>query len=75
MKKQYDIYETRSWKYDIVLYHDGVKIFTESKWQGNELDNYINEIESEGYERGYLKEDVEAAKRHYEYLLARQIGD
>lgn len=75
MKKQYDVYETRSWKYDIVLYHDGVKIFTESKWQGSELDNYINEIESEGYERGYLKEDVEAAKRRYEYLLARQIGD
>jgi hypothetical protein len=31
MRKQYDYYETRSFKYNIDLYHDGVKMASEEK--------------------------------------------
>ena len=73
MRKQYDCYETRSFKYDIILYHDGVKVAAESKWFGDELNAYIDGLESEGYTRGYTKDDVEKARKHYEYLYENRI--
>ena len=40
MRKQYDYYECPSFKYNIVLYHDGVKVAVEGKWL-TDLDEYL----------------------------------
>lgn len=72
MKKQYDYYETR-WPYhEVVLYHDGVKVTIERK-DLLELDDYLEQLENDGYTRGYIEEDVEEARRHWEHIYENRI--
>lgn len=73
MRKQYDYYESRWPYYTIVLYHDGVKVGTERK-SLHELDDYLEELESEGYTLGYTEEDVETARKEYENKRTNRIG-
>jgi hypothetical protein len=72
MRKQYDCYETFSFRYNIDLYHDGVKVATEKK-RYNEMADYIRQLEAQGYTPGYLKEDVEKARLEYEHRYANRI--
>lgn len=72
MKKQYDYYECRWPYYEIVLYHDGVKVGVERK-SLHELDEYLEELEAEGYIRGYTEEDVEAARKKWEHIYENKI--
>lgn len=72
MRKQYDCYETFSFRYNIDLYHDGVKVATE-KTSYYEMGDYIQQLEAQGYTRGYLKEDVEEARLEYEHRYENRI--
>lgn len=72
MRKQYDYYETRPFKYEIVLYHDGVKVATEKRWE-DDVPKYLKELKAQGYTQGYLKEDVEEARGEYEHRYANRI--
>ena len=73
MIKQYTIQEGATFRYWITTYRDGVKIETTKVWQGDEMDTFINKLESDGYERAYTKEVVQEAKENYERLLAHQL--
>jgi hypothetical protein len=42
-------------------------------WEGDEIDNFIDKLEAEGYERAYTREAVQEAKENYERLLAHQL--
>jgi hypothetical protein len=72
VRKQYDYYECPSFKYNIVLYHDGVKVAVEGKWL-TDLDDYLEELEAQGYTRGYTKEDVDNARINYEHKYENRI--
>lgn len=72
MKKQYDYYECRWPNYEIVLYHDGEKVGVEKK-SLLECDEYLEELESQGYTRGYTAEDVEKARERYEHMYENRI--
>lgn len=72
MRKQYDYYETRPFKYNIDLYHDGIKVATEISWDSDILIR-LRELGHKGYTRGYLKEDVEEAHREYEHRYENRI--
>lgn len=73
MRKQYDLYEGASFRYWVVLYHDGVKVDAVKKWQGDELSAYLDKLESEGYTRGYTKDDVEEAYKKYIHIYNNRI--
>lgn len=75
IKKQYRYYETCSWKYDIITYHNGVKHSSVSMWMGDEMDKYIEDLESQGYTYGYLPDEVDDAKTIYEDMLANIISE
>ena len=72
MKKQYDYYECRWPNYEIVLYHDGVKVGVERKGL-LVLDEYLGLLENEGYTLGYTEEDVEKARKKWEYIYKNRI--
>lgn len=72
MKKQYDYYESRWPSYKIILYHNGIKVAAKRK-NLLELDKYLEELETEGYTRGYTKEDVEEARKKWEYIYENRI--
>ena len=72
MRKQYDYYETFSFSYNVDLYHDGVKVATEEMTY-YEIGDYIQQLEAQGYTRGYLKEDVDEARRKYEHKYENRI--
>ena len=72
MRKQYDYYETFSFSYNVDLYHDGVKVATKEKIY-YEMGDYIQQLEVQGYTRGYLREDVEKARREYEHKYENRI--
>ena len=72
MKKQYDYYECRWPNYEIILYHDGVKVGVE-RIDLLKLDNHLEELEAEGYTRGYTEEDVEKARKRWEHIYANRI--
>ena len=74
MRKQYDIYECPSFCYNIVLYHDGMKVGVEKK-SVLDCDEYVDELESRGYTRGNTKEDIENARQRYEFLYENRIGE
>ncbi len=74
MKKQYTVRKAASFLNKVNLYHDGCLIYSHKCWD-DELFDYTNSIESEGYEIAVEKEEVEKAKRYYEYLLSRQLCD
>jgi hypothetical protein len=75
MRKQYVIQEGLSFRYWITTYRDGVKIENTKVWQGNEMDNFIDKLEAEGYERAYTREAVQEAKENYEWLLAHRLAE
>lgn len=72
MKKQYDCYECRWPYYEIVLYHDGVKVGVE-RIGLLELDGRLEQLEVEGYTRGYTEEDVEKARKGWERIYENRI--
>lgn len=72
MKKQYDYYECRWPSYEIILYHDGVKISDERVTLLN-LDERLEQLEAEGYTLGYTEEDIEKARKKYEYYYENRI--
>ena len=73
MKKQYTFYRKSSFKYIVKLYNDGVLIDTTEKWEGDEIDNYLEDIEDCGYTLGFLPEDVEAERKTFETMKNNQI--
>lgn len=79
--KQYTWSETVAFRYSFNLYHDGKKIGTYKIWE-DEYDDFINLIESKGYVRGFvLQEIMEAAQSLlkaesiYNHRLANQIKE
>jgi hypothetical protein len=73
MRKQYVIQEGLTFRYWITTYQDGVMMENTKVWEGDEIDNFIDKLEAEGYERAYTREAVQEAKENYERLLARQL--
>ena len=73
MKKQYRIVE-RHWPYyNIILYHDGVKVATRDSDQmmiGTDTDK----LEDEGYTYGYTDDEIEKARKKHEHKLENRIG-
>lgn len=72
MKKQYDCYECRWPNYEVVLYHDGIKVGAE-RIDLLKLDKYLEDLEAEGYTRGYTEEDVENARKRWEHIYENRI--
>ena len=72
MRKQYDTYECRGPIYEIVLYHDGEKVEVK-RVSLLQYDNCIEELEGQGYTRGYTEDDVEKARKKYEYTYENRI--
>ena len=74
MRKQYIISPgPTSFQYWIRTYWDGINIENTRVWQGDELDNFVDKLEADDYERAYTKEAVQKAKEEYEYLLTHQL--
>ena len=73
MRKQYTIEQGATFRYWITTYRDGMKIEEHKVWVGDEMSDYIDKIEAEGYEKAYKKEEVQEAKEKYEHMLARQL--
>ena len=67
MKKQYYFSCSATFCSYITLYHDGVKVSTE-KIYADELFDYIERLEKQGYTRGFSKNAVEEARKEYEHL-------
>ena len=72
MRKQYDCYETRWPNYEVVLYHDGNKVAVENK-SLLAIDEYLEQLEAEGYTRGYTEEDVAKARKRWEHIYENRI--
>lgn len=73
VKKQYTIKEGSTFRYWITTYRDGSKMEAHKVWVGDEMNDYIDKIEAEGYEKAYTREEVQEAKEKYERMLARQL--
>ena len=65
MRKQYIIQEGLPFRYWITTYRDGVKIENTKVWQGDEMNDFIDKLEADGYERAYTREAVQEAKENY----------
>lgn len=72
MKKQYIITEAATFRYWVATYHDGVLIQRDKVWS-DDLSDFTDKLEAEGYEQAYTKRVVQAAKANYERLAARQL--
>ena len=72
MKKQYYIEQGKGFRVDIVLYHDGVEVDRIKTWEGNTFD-FLRNLKTDGYTRGYLKEDVDEAYDEYLFQLQNII--
>lgn len=73
MRKQYRIVEGRWPYYELVLYHDGIKVETRDSNQmviGHDTDK----LAEEGYTYGYTDEEIEMARERYERKRANRIG-
>ena len=73
MRKQYTVSAGATFRYWVTTYHDGVEVESIKVWLGDELDNLIDKLELEGYERAFTKEKVQEVKERYEWFLARQL--
>ena len=73
MRKQYTLTECPTFRYHIVLYHDGKEVETVNLWAGDEFEEYIDSLEDNGYTLGYTKEELEKAYNHYKYLHENRI--
>lgn len=75
MKKQYrtDEPDWKSWRIDI--YHDGVKVSSETylRIQDDEYNDRLDELEVQGYTYGYTPEEVALGKKLYEHRLNNVI--
>ena len=75
MKKQYRTNgaDWKIWRIDI--YHDGVKITSETflRIQDDEYQDRIDELEAQGYTYGYTVEEVKLGKKLYEHRLNNLI--
>ena len=75
MKKQYrtDELDWKTWR--IYIYHDGVKVGSETylRIQDDEYNDRLDELEEQGYTYGYTPEEVENAKKLYEHKLKNII--
>lgn len=72
MKKQYRYYETTSFKYEIVSYHDGYIVNFNEVWL-TELNDEIDKLEEQGYTYGFTQKEVDEAKERYERMLENII--
>ena len=72
MRKQYIVSDGPTFYRWITTYIDGVKIENTKVWL-DDYDEFIDDLEAEGYERAYTKEKVQEAKENYERLLAMQL--
>ena len=73
MKKQYMTSFAGSFRYVIHIYHDGYLVDLTKMWFGDELNAYIDKLESEGYTKAYSEDEVVKAQKKYEYLLERKL--
>ena len=73
MKRQYRYYETKTFRYNIELYHDGKFIESYMVWFGDELDNEIARLEEQGYTYGFTEEEVEEALCQCEKIIKNKI--
>ena len=72
MKKQYRITE-RHWPfYNIILYHDGMKVEVRDS-DRIVIDMDINKLEREGYTYGYTDDEIEKARKAYEHMVENRI--
>ena len=72
MKKQMQ-YIPYKWPYTIIrIYHDGQLVEEKTLFQ-DEAGDYIEELEQQGYTKGYTKQEVEESKRIYENQLQNII--
>ena len=73
MKKQYHMSETFLFKRTITTYHDGELVSSETMWV-DDADEYVDQLEEDGYIYGYTQCEVDEAKRVYEDKLSNLIG-
>jgi hypothetical protein len=75
MKKQYRISELdwKTWRIDI--YHDGVRVGSETylRIQDDEYNDRLDELEAQGYTYGYIADEVECIKNLYKHRLNNMI--
>lgn len=74
MKKQFNYYETTSFRYCVNIYHDG-KLFLSEKIWSIDLDDRIDELKKQGYTYGFTKDEVRTIKERYEYITANIIDE
>jgi hypothetical protein len=55
MRKQYDVRYAGSFRNIVDLYHDGVLVNSTKKWDGDDLDSYIDYIKEHGYEKAFQR--------------------
>ena len=75
MRKQYLIQECSSFRYVVILYIDGVKVDTVKKWQGDELSEFLEYIESLGYTRGFTQAAIDAKILELKHLQENLIKE
>ena len=68
MRKQYYLSEPATFKCRVTLYHDGVKMNQVEMWFGDKLNEYLENIEANGYTQGYSKREVDDAENKFKYL-------
>ena len=75
MRKQYrtDELDWKTWRSEI--YHDGVRVGSETylRIQDDEYNDRLDELDGQGYSYGYTPEEVENAKALYEHKLINII--
>lgn len=75
MRKQYrtDELDWKTWR--IEIYHDGVRVGSETylRIQDDEYNDRLDELDGQGYSYGYTPEEVENAKALYEHKLINII--
>ena len=72
MKKQYTVSEATTFRYWVCTYHDGVLIQRDKVWV-DDLSDFTDKLEADGYEQANTKRTVQKAKAEYEYVAARQL--
>lgn len=72
MKQQYVVSKGPTFRVWIATYHDGVLMRQDKVWL-DDLDDFTVNLERDGYEKAYTKEEVQEAKEEYERKLARQL--
>lgn len=73
MKKQYRTSETFLFKTIVSIYHNG-KHISSKRLYIDDAEKYVNSLEKNGYTYGFTQEEVDEAKRLYDYKLSNLIG-